>query len=124
MFKTIEDISYERKDDEDLTRKQLEKEVLTKGAWATIVFKYQEIDQKTNDFGAEKAAIVRYRKRKGYYTQQKSDSGIGFIRIKRLNNLEEVEISLSELSEYFELTESRLLQIAQKVNLTRKENDN
>ncbi len=72
MFKTIEDISYERKDDEDLTLKQLEKEVLTKGAWATIVFKYQEIDQKTNDFGAEKAANVRYRKRKGYYTQQRA----------------------------------------------------
>ncbi|MDF1663732.1 MAG: hypothetical protein P1V97_18325 [Planctomycetota bacterium] len=84
MFKTIDDITYDRKEDEDLVRKQLEKEVLTKGAWATIVFKYQEIDQKTDDFGAEKAAIVRYRKRNGQYTQQRAFAITNAVQAKKI----------------------------------------
>ncbi len=61
---------------------------------------------------------------KGYYTQKKSSSGVGFIRIQKLIPIEELEVALGELSESFYVSEERLLQVAEKVNLTRKENDN
>jgi len=68
----VDEITYTLTDDDGKEiRKELSKEVLTKGAWATLLFKYQEIDRKTQDFGAEKAAIVRYRKMKGVYRRQK-----------------------------------------------------
>lgn len=47
--------------------KELEKEVLTKGSWTTLLFRYQEYDQKTQDYGPEKYSIRRYQKRGDEY---------------------------------------------------------
>ena len=69
---TVDDLTYSYIDETGrMVRRELAKEVLTKGAWATILYKYQDIDRKTDDFGAEKAAIVRYRKRQGIYKRHK-----------------------------------------------------
>jgi hypothetical protein len=55
--------------------KELEKEILTKGAWSTIMFKYQDWDRNKNDYGPERFSIRRYQKRNGEY-QQKSKFNI------------------------------------------------
>ena len=47
--------------------KELEKEILTKGAWATIMYKYQDWDHKSQNYGPIKFTIRRYQKQHGIY---------------------------------------------------------
>lgn len=70
MAETIEDISIEYMEDGIAIIKQLDKEVLTKGAWSTIVFRYQEWNRKEEAYGKEKYGIRRYQKRNGEYIQK------------------------------------------------------
>ena len=70
MAETLDEITYDYEDQGVLVRKQLAKEVLTKGTWATIMFLYQELDKNTSKFRAPKIAIVRFKKFKGTYRKQ------------------------------------------------------
>jgi hypothetical protein len=70
MAETIDEISYDYEEDGQLVRKQLEKHVLSKGAWATLMFLFQEIDRKTKEWRAPKVAIVRYKKFNGVFRKQ------------------------------------------------------
>jgi hypothetical protein len=70
MAETIDEITINYKDGETLIVKELDKEVLTKGAWSTIMFLYQELDRKTNEYGPQKISIRRYKKADGVYRQQ------------------------------------------------------
>jgi len=58
----------------DVTR-ELDKVVLSKGAWATILYRYQDWDRRKEEYGPEKFTIRRYQKRGGIY-QQKSKFNI------------------------------------------------
>ena len=46
---------------------ELDKEILSSGAWATVVFRYQELDRSKGEYGPEKYSIRRYQKRDGQY---------------------------------------------------------
>ena len=70
MSETIEELTYDYEEDGRLTRKQLDKAVLTKGAWATVMFLFQEMDKATGDYKAPKMAIVRFKKSNGVYRKQ------------------------------------------------------
>lgn len=70
MAATIEEITINFEEDGVLVVKELEKEVLSKGAWSTILFKYQQIDKKTNEYAPPQYTIRRYRKVKGEYMPQ------------------------------------------------------
>ena len=72
MAETIEDIRYSYEDDGRLVRKELDKSVLTKGAWSTIMFLYQDLDRLADAWREPKVAIVRYKKSKGVYRKQSS----------------------------------------------------
>lgn len=50
--------------------RELDKHLLSKGAWATVLYRYQEWDNKAQDFGPEKYSIRRYQKRNGQYWQK------------------------------------------------------
>lgn len=50
--------------------KELDKEVLTRGAWATVIFRYQERNKNTGEYGPDKYSIRRYQKREGQYMQK------------------------------------------------------
>ena len=68
MAETIEELTIERRDEEDvITTQVLDKKVLSKGAWSTIVFLYQDLSRATNEFGPQKIRIQRYQKSKGVY---------------------------------------------------------
>lgn len=69
-METIEQITIAYEEEGQLLVRELDKEVLTRGSWTTIVFKYQDFDRKTNDFGPAKVSIRRYRKFKGRYQMQ------------------------------------------------------
>lgn len=71
MAETIDEITIEYHDpDGTLIVKELEKEVLTRGAWTTIMFLYQELDRRSDEFKDPKVSIRRYKKQGGYYRQQ------------------------------------------------------
>jgi hypothetical protein len=72
MAETLEELTYNYEDEGTLVRKELDKVVLTKGAWATMMFLYQELDKATGQFRAPKIAIVRFKKWKGTYRKQSS----------------------------------------------------
>lgn len=68
MAETVEELTCEWKDEEDrVLTKELEKVVLTKGAWATVMYLYQDLDRRTGEYGKPKARIQRYQKRSGRY---------------------------------------------------------
>jgi hypothetical protein len=72
MAETLEELTYNYEDEGVLVRKELDKVVLTKGSWATVMFLYQELDKKSGQFRAPKMAIVRFKKWKGSYRKQSS----------------------------------------------------
>ncbi len=63
----IEEITINYEEEGLLLVKELEKEVLTKGLWVTLLFRYQEYDRKKQEYGPEKYSIRRYQKRGDQY---------------------------------------------------------
>jgi hypothetical protein len=70
VAETIDELTVEYTDDGIVTTKELDKIVLTKGAWSTILYRYQDWDRKKEEYGPEKYTIRRYQKRNGEYRQQ------------------------------------------------------
>lgn len=70
MAETVDELTVEYMEGDEMTVKELDKVVLTKGAWATLMFRYQDLDRKTGEFGADKYTIRRYQKRNGEYSQR------------------------------------------------------
>jgi hypothetical protein len=64
---SIDDLTVDYTEDGVQTVKELDKEVLTKGAWSTIMFRFQNLDRKTGEYGPDKYAIRRYQKRNNEY---------------------------------------------------------
>lgn len=70
MAETIDELTLDYEEDGRLVRKTLDKVVLTKGAWSTVAFLYQEVERDTGELGAPKASIRRYKKSRGVYREQ------------------------------------------------------
>ncbi len=71
MASTPEELTISYREGDLEVVKELDKEVLSKGAWTTILFRYQEWNNAKQEYGPEKYSIRRYQKRNGEY-QQKS----------------------------------------------------
>jgi len=67
MASTVDELTISYTEDGLEKVKELDKEILTKGAWTTVMFRYQEWDPKKNDYGPDKYSIRRYQKRDGEY---------------------------------------------------------
>ncbi|MFV1977351.1 MAG: hypothetical protein ACC651_16530 [Candidatus Scalindua sp.] len=70
MASDVNDISIDYEEDGILIVKQLDKEILSKGAWTTIIFMYQDWDRKNEAYGDTRFTIRRYRKMSGEYRPQ------------------------------------------------------
>lgn len=70
MSETIDDISIAYTEDGVETIKELDKKVLTKGAWTTIMFKYQDWNRTKEIYNPIKYTIRRYQKRNDSYWQK------------------------------------------------------
>lgn len=70
MAETINEITIDYEENGIKVVKELDKEVLSKGAWTTIVFRYQDWNRSAEEYGPEKFTIRRYRKMNGTYRQQ------------------------------------------------------
>ncbi len=67
MSGNIDDLTIQYEEDGQLLVKELDKAVLTKGAWATLVYRYQNWSRAKEEFGKEMYTIRRYQKRNGEY---------------------------------------------------------
>lgn len=70
MSETVEDLTIRYEENGTEIVKELEKHVLTKGAWATVMFLYQDLDRQKQTFSEPKVTIRRYKKAKEKYMQQ------------------------------------------------------
>lgn len=75
MASEIDELTVAYEDGGIETVKELDKAVLSKGAWTTILYKYQDWDRKNEEYGKVKFTIRRYQKRNGEY-QPKSKFNI------------------------------------------------
>ena len=70
MSETIDDLTVAYTEEGVETTKELDKHVLSKGAWSTIIFRYQDWDKTKQEFGPVKYTIRRYQKRNNQYWQK------------------------------------------------------
>lgn len=70
MAENVDDITIDYEEDGVLIVKEIDKVVLSKGAWATIIFRYQQWDKKKEDYSPDRYTIRRYRKLQGNYQAQ------------------------------------------------------
>ena len=67
MADPLDEVSVNYEEDGVLLSKELERSVLSKGAWATVMFLYQDLNRQTGDYGPKKVSIRRYQKRDNVY---------------------------------------------------------
>ncbi len=70
MSENIDDLSVTYFEEGVEVVRQLDKIVLSKGAWTTIIYRYQDWDQKKEAYGPDKYTIRRYQKKNGEYKQR------------------------------------------------------
>ncbi|MGE0371296.1 MAG: hypothetical protein AB7Q01_05320 [Gammaproteobacteria bacterium] len=70
MASTVDELTVNYSEGETQLVKELDKVVLSKGAWSTLMFRYQDWDAQNGEFGPEKFSIRRYQKRNGEYFQK------------------------------------------------------
>ena len=70
MASNIDEITINYEEDDVLKVKETDKEVLTRGAWTTILFKYQNWEHAKQEYGQERFTIRRYKKVNGNYLPQ------------------------------------------------------
>ena len=67
MAADVDEITINYEEDGVLVVKELDKEILSKGAWATIIFRYQDLDKRKNEYSPDRYIIRRYQKKDGVY---------------------------------------------------------
>ncbi|MCB1859764.1 MAG: hypothetical protein KDI63_15935 [Gammaproteobacteria bacterium] len=75
MASSVDELTINYSEDGVDIVKELDKVILSKGAWATVMFRYQEWNRSKGEYGADKFSIRRYQKRNGEY-QSKSKFNI------------------------------------------------
>jgi len=70
MSSEIDELTVQYEEDGLVTVKELDKKVLTKGAWSTIIYRYQDWDRRKEEYCKDKYTIRRYQKRSGQYMQK------------------------------------------------------
>lgn len=67
MSADANDLTINYEEDDTLIVKQTDKEILSKGAWTTILFRYQNLNRTSGEYGPDKYTIRRYQKQKGQF---------------------------------------------------------
>jgi hypothetical protein len=70
MNENIDDLTIAFSEDQTEKVRELNKHILSKGAWSTIIFRYQEWNATKEEFGPAKYSIRRYQKRNNQYWQK------------------------------------------------------
>ena len=70
MASDVNDLTVNYSEDGVQIIQELDKEILTKGAWSTIIYRYKEWNRQKELYGPDKYTIRRYQKRNNEYWQK------------------------------------------------------
>jgi len=70
VAETIDDLTVNYEEDGVLLTKELDKVILSRGAWTTILFRFVQWDPKKDAYGPDRYAIRRYKKSGDTYRMQ------------------------------------------------------
>ena len=70
MSSDVNELTVNYEEDGVVTTKEKDKVILSRGTWATIIFRYQDWDRQKQTYGPDKFSIRRYQKKSGEYRQQ------------------------------------------------------
>jgi hypothetical protein len=70
MPSEVDELTVNYSEGEQQLVKEIDKVILSRGAWATVIFRYQDWDKAKGAFGPDKFTIRRYQKRNGEYFQK------------------------------------------------------
>ena len=70
MASDVSELTINYEEDGVIIVKELDKVILSKGAWSTIIFRYQDWNRTKSEYGPERFTIRRYRKLNDEYRQQ------------------------------------------------------
>ncbi|NDY41357.1 hypothetical protein G3N55_00635 [Dissulfurirhabdus thermomarina] len=70
MSSHVEDLTIEYEEDGVTVVQELDKAILSKGAWATVLYRYRQWERSKDGYGDDRFTIRRYRKIRGEYRQQ------------------------------------------------------
>ena len=99
MSSQIEDISINFEENGVLLQKELDKKILSKGAWATVMFYYQDYDKASESYKEPKISIQRYQKRDGEYIQRSKFN---------ISSKKQATMIASKIKSWYELTNDEI----------------
>ena len=67
MAEKVEDLTIAYEENGQVLVQEIDKEVLSSGAWATVIFRYRELDRARGEYGPDKYSVRRYQKRESQY---------------------------------------------------------
>ncbi len=70
MTETVDELTVSYNEGGTEIVQELDKAILSKGGWSTVLFRYREWDRAKEAYGPEKYTIRRYQKRSGEFRQQ------------------------------------------------------
>ncbi len=70
MASTVEELTVNYEEDGVVIVKELDKAILSKGAWATLIYRFQQWEKDKSAYSADRYVIRRYRKMNGEYKVQ------------------------------------------------------
>lgn len=70
MSAEVEDLTVNYEEDGVQVVQELDKEILSRGAWATVIYRYRQWEPKKEAYGPDRFTIRRYKKLRGEYRQQ------------------------------------------------------
>jgi hypothetical protein len=70
MAATIDELTISYSEDGIEIVQEIDKVILSRGGWATLLFRYREWDRAKEAYGPDKYSIRRYQKRGGEFRQQ------------------------------------------------------
>ena len=70
MAENINDITVNYEDEGEVLVEELDKVILTRGAWTSILFRYRERDRRSGLLGPPKATLRRYQKYLGVFKKR------------------------------------------------------
>ena len=70
MAETVDELTVSYSEGGVEIVQELDKAILSRGGWATVIFRYREWNRAKEAYGPEKYTIRRYQKRGGEFRQQ------------------------------------------------------
>lgn len=70
MATDYDELTIHYEEDGEVVVEELDKVILQKGTWTSVLYRYRQIDRKTGEMGPPKAALRRYQKTHGMFRKR------------------------------------------------------